>query len=44
MHKLNGGDEFPRLSGESLNHGTITLPGDIADGAYSLIMAYRANW
>ena len=44
MHKFNGGDDFPSLSGESVNHGTISLAGDIPDGKYSFVQAYRANW
>ena len=35
---------FPKLSGESLKHGSVTLPDDIPAGAYNVILAYRANW
>ena len=44
MHNFDTGDDFPQLTGETLNHGTLTLPADIAEGGYSLILAYRANW
>lgn len=44
MHKLNAGDSLPQLTGETLSHGTITLPDDIPEGGYSVILAYRANW
>ncbi len=44
MHKYNAGDLFPELSGESLNHGTINLPGAIPAGKYAVVQAYRANW
>jgi hypothetical protein len=44
MHKFNAGDPFPNLGGESVNHGTVNLPGDIPEGNYGIVLAYRANW
>ncbi|MCZ6842254.1 MAG: hypothetical protein O7G32_05430 [SAR324 cluster bacterium] len=44
MHKFNPGDDFPSISGESLNYGTINLPRDMPAGEYSVVLAYRANW
>ncbi len=44
MHKFQGGDAFPGLTGESVNHGTINLAGDIPGENYGVVLAYRANW
>lgn len=44
MHKFNPGDDFPALSGESLSHGAVNLPGDIPADHYGIVLAYRANW
>jgi len=27
-----------------VNHGQLTMPGDIPAGRFSIIIAYRAHW
>ncbi len=44
MHKLNGGDSFPAIQAETVKHGKVSLPGDIPEGRYGVVLAYRANW
>ncbi len=44
MQQLKNGDLFPALSAESVNHGRLTLPDDIAAGRYAVIIGYRAHW
>ena len=44
MHKFNGGDAFPGLTGESVKHGSVSLAGDIPADNYGVVLAYRANW
>ncbi len=44
MAQLRDGDEFPALQGQSVNHGSISLPGNIPAGNYAVIFAYRAHW
>ena len=44
MPQLQNGDSFPPLRLESLNHGSVNLPGDIPAGRYAIVIAYRAHW
>ncbi len=44
MAQLKDGDQFPALQGASLNHGQISLPADIPDGKYGVLVVYRAHW
>ena len=44
MSKFNPGDAFPQLQGFSVNHGMVTLPGDLPEGQWGVVLAYRAHW
>lgn len=44
MAQLRDGDRFPALTGETVEHGRITLPDAIPAGNYAVILAYRAHW
>jgi len=35
---------LPRISGESVAHGRVTLPDDVPAGHYGVIMTYRGQW
>ncbi len=44
MPKFQGGEPFPTISGETVNHGAITLPDAILAESWAVILAYRAHW
>jgi hypothetical protein len=44
MHRFSLNDPFPRLAGETVKHGRLTLPDDVPAGRWAVILAYRAQW
>ena len=41
--RLSDGDPFPPLHASRLEHGTMTLPADVA-GRWAIIVFYRGHW
>ena len=44
MSKFDAGDTFPALQGFSVDHGMVSLPKDIPEGNWGIVLAYRAHW
>lgn len=43
MQTLETGDPFPRLTGECVDGGTVTLPDDLR-GSPAVALFYRGHW
>ncbi len=43
MHKLSTGDDFPNLTLNLTDGGTLALPGDIHTD-FAIVLFYRGHW
>ena len=43
MDKLTTGDDFPNLTLDLTDGGTLKLPGDI-DTRFAIVLFYRGHW
>jgi hypothetical protein len=43
MNQLQNGDQFPDVSGTTVNHGTMFFPQDL-DSEWVTLLYYRGEW
>lgn len=43
MSRLTNGENFPSVTAESLDHGTLTVPSDLGSEWVTLLF-YRGEW
>ena len=43
MNLLKNGELFPDVSGETINHGNLTVPEDLTQ-EWAVLLYYRGEW